>query len=156
MSQADSVIENWLSVATRGFFIPEIVQLPVWILQWLSGASWMIVAQIQVFQMGGVGAQSWGQRGKAFLCDQTYWHSANPKNNTCYVIWGDTEVELSGLLSVTSINNPTNSWKQTLISNPSRQQVFCQSKHNTSCCCHTSKVPPANCSLTFVAFYKTL
>ena len=46
-----------------GLFIPESVQSPVWILQSRrqqlpSGVSWMVVAQVQISQMGGVGAQS--------------------------------------------------------------------------------------------------
>ena len=63
-------------------FIPESVQSALWILkfgrkQLHSWVSWMIVAQVQLSQMGGVGAQSWGQRGTAFLCDLTAWQPAD-------------------------------------------------------------------------------
>ena len=63
-------------------FVPESVQSPLWTLpssrqelhSWLS---WMIVAQVQLSQMGGVRSQSWGQRRTAFLCDQTAWQPGN-------------------------------------------------------------------------------
>ena len=77
----------WLSVAAAGLFIPESVQSPAWILQSSrqplhSWVSWMIVAQVQLSQMGGVGVQSWDQRSTAFLCDQTAWQPADTQNNT--------------------------------------------------------------------------
>ena len=64
--------------------IPELLQPPSWTLQssrqqldsWLS---WMIVAQVQLSQMGGVGVQSRGQRSTSFLCDQTSWHTEMKK-----------------------------------------------------------------------------
>ena len=37
--------------------------------------------------MGGVGAQSWGQRSTAFLCNQTSWQAANTQNNTHQTVW---------------------------------------------------------------------
>ena len=64
-------VPEWWAVLS----IPESVQSPAWILQSSreqrsSRVSWVIVAQVQLSQMGGVGAQSWGQRSTAFLCDQ--------------------------------------------------------------------------------------
>ena len=61
--------------------IPENVQFPVWILQSSrqqrhSWVSWVIVAQVQLFQTGWVGVQSWGQKSTAFLCDQRAWQPA--------------------------------------------------------------------------------
>ena len=66
----DIVPECWAVLS-----IPESVQSPAWILQSSrekrnSWVSWVIVAQVQLSQMGGVGAQSWGQRTTAVLCDQ--------------------------------------------------------------------------------------
>ena len=70
-------------VAAAGLSIPEFV----WILQCgpqqlLSWVSWMVVAQVQLSQMGGVGGHSFSQRSTAFLCDQTAWQAADTQNNT--------------------------------------------------------------------------
>ena len=63
------IVSEWWAVLS----IPESVQSPAWILhssreQRSSWVSWVIVAQVQLSQMGGVGAQSWSQRSTAFLC----------------------------------------------------------------------------------------
>ena len=65
------IVSEWWAVLS----IPESVQSPLWILQSSreqrsSWVSWVIVAQVQLSQMGRVGAQSWSQRSTAFLCDQ--------------------------------------------------------------------------------------
>ena len=77
-------ISYWLSVTEAVLFIPESVQSPAWILQSRqqlhSWVSWMIVAQVQLSQMGGVGVQSWGQIRTAFLCDQTAWQTVKTQH----------------------------------------------------------------------------
>ncbi len=60
----------------------------------------MIVAQVQLSQMGGVDAKSRGQAGTALLCDETAWQPVN--NNAamlCIVltIYGITYYYPSGL-----------------------------------------------------------
>ena len=80
-------IQSLTSVAAAKLIIPESVQSPAWILQSSrqllhSWVSWMIVAQVQLSQMGGVGVQSWDQRSTAFLCDQTAWQPVDTQNIT--------------------------------------------------------------------------
>lgn len=72
---------NYVCLATS-FFIPESCQLQAWILQgsWeqlQAWVTWMIVTQIQLSQMAGVTAQSWGQGSTAFLCNQTARQTTN-------------------------------------------------------------------------------
>ena len=63
-------------VSSCCLFIPETVrQLRSWV-------SWMIVAQVQLSQMGGVGSQSWGQSSTAFLCDHTAWQPVHTHTHT--------------------------------------------------------------------------
>ena len=80
-------LSHWLSVAAAELFIPESVQAQVWILQLSrqqlhSWVFWMIIGQVQLSKMGGIGVQSWGQRSTAFLCDQTAWQPVNTQNKT--------------------------------------------------------------------------
>ena len=83
-SALPSLADCWLSAASAGLVIPESFQAPGWILQYRQQlyfrVSWMIVAQVQLSQVGGAGAQSCGQRSTAFLCDQTPWQPANTQN----------------------------------------------------------------------------
>ena len=72
---------------------PESFQCTVWTLQSSRQQldSWIlqvVVTQVKLSQMGGVGVQSWGQRSTAFLCDQTSWQTWNIKRliTQCFLI----------------------------------------------------------------------
>lgn len=78
-------IKNSLNVQVGTFCneqIPENVQSAVWILNsgrknLHSWVSYVVVAQVQLFEMRWVAAQSWGQRSTTFICDLTTWQPEN-------------------------------------------------------------------------------